>query len=80
MIELKPLSAPPIDDELILTRQAIREFIHETPVLTSRSIDELVGANCYFKCENFQRIGAFKMRGLQHGRDCRRLRLRALVV
>ena len=63
MIELKPLSAPPIANELILTRQAIREFIHETPVLTSRSIDELVGANCYFKCENFQRIGAFKMRG-----------------
>lgn len=41
----------------------IAEYIHRTPVLTSRQIDEQAGANLYFKCENFQRVGAFKFRG-----------------
>lgn len=36
---------------------------HRTPAMTSRTFNELVGAECYFKCENFQRIGAFKFRG-----------------
>jgi len=36
---------------------------HRTPVLTSRSVDERTGASVFFKCENFQRIGAFKFRG-----------------
>src|SRR4051794_37528757 len=34
-----------------------------TPVLTSRSVDERTGAKVFFKCENFQRMGAFKFRG-----------------
>src|SRR3954469_2017133 len=34
-----------------------------TPVLTSRSVDERTGAAVFFKCENFQRMGAFKFRG-----------------
>lgn len=37
--------------------------IHRTPVLTSRSFDEACGQNVFFKCENFQRAGAFKIRG-----------------
>jgi threonine dehydratase len=41
----------------------IASSIHRTPVLTSRFISQLAGAEVYFKCENFQRIGAFKMRG-----------------
>jgi len=41
----------------------IRPHIHNTPVLNSRLIDQMVGAKVYFKCENFQRMGAFKMRG-----------------
>lgn len=41
----------------------IRPFIHRTPIMTSASLDELAGARLYFKCENFQRIGAFKARG-----------------
>jgi threonine dehydratase len=41
----------------------ILPYIHRTPVLTSRLVNELVGAEVYFKCENFQRMGAFKMRG-----------------
>ncbi len=36
---------------------------HRTPVMTSRTFDERVGASCFFKCENFQRVGAFKFRG-----------------
>jgi threonine dehydratase len=36
---------------------------HRTPVLTSRTVDEALGATVFFKCENFQRVGAFKFRG-----------------
>ncbi len=36
---------------------------HHTPVLTSRTLDERLGCHVYFKCENFQRVGAFKFRG-----------------
>lgn len=43
--------------------EAIGPHIHRTPVLTCRAIDALSGAALYFKCENFQKIGAFKMRG-----------------
>jgi len=41
----------------------IRGVAHRTPVLTSRTADALSGAQLYFKCENFQRMGAFKFRG-----------------
>jgi threonine dehydratase len=50
-------------DQLIATHDRIRPFIHHTPVLTSTLINEMVGAELYFKCENFQKMGAFKMRG-----------------
>lgn len=43
--------------------ERIRPFIHHTPVMSSQSINEMVGAELYFKCENFQKIGAFKARG-----------------
>ena len=48
---------------LIDCHERIKPFIHNTPVLTSRLINELAGAHLFFKCENFQRMGAFKMRG-----------------
>ena len=48
---------------LIDCHERIKPFIHNTPVLTSRLINEIAGADLYFKCENFQRMGAFKMRG-----------------
>src|SRR5919108_2184737 len=41
----------------------IRRYIHRTPVLTSSRLDEASGASLFFKCENFQKIGAFKARG-----------------
>jgi len=49
--------------QLIDCHERIKPFIHNTPVLTSRLINEIAGADLYFKCENFQRMGAFKMRG-----------------
>jgi len=48
---------------LIDCHERIKPFIHNTPVLTSRLLNEISDANLYFKCENFQRMGAFKMRG-----------------
>lgn len=53
----------PTADDILAAEQAIAPYIHQTPVLTSQSLNDLVGAEVYFKCENFQRIGAFKMRG-----------------
>ena len=44
-------------------RDRLRGVAHRTPVLTSRSADALCGARLFFKCENLQRMGAFKFRG-----------------
>lgn len=41
----------------------IKDRIHRTPVLTNRQVDERTGCEVFFKCENFQRVGAFKFRG-----------------
>jgi threonine dehydratase len=41
----------------------IKPYIHHTPVLTNSSINEMAEAELFFKCENFQKIGAFKIRG-----------------
>ena len=49
--------------EIIETHQRIKEYIHNTPILTSSAIDKIVGANIFFKCENFQKTGSFKIRG-----------------
>jgi threonine dehydratase len=46
-----------------LAAKTIGPYIHRTPVLTNKSINELTGIDFYFKCENFQKIGAFKIRG-----------------
>jgi threonine dehydratase len=43
--------------------QRIQPYIHRTPVLTSQSVNHLLGAELFFKCENFQKVGAFKFRG-----------------
>jgi threonine dehydratase len=50
-------------NDLIKCHNRIKPFIHNTPVLTSISINKMIGANLFFKCDNFQRMGAFKMRG-----------------
>jgi threonine dehydratase len=41
----------------------IRQVTHHTPVMTSRTVNTLTGGEVFFKCENFQRVGAFKFRG-----------------
>jgi len=46
-----------------LAEKTIKPYIHRTPVLTNKSINEMTGIDFYFKCENFQKIGAFKIRG-----------------
>lgn len=50
-------------EQLIECHLRITPYIHRTPVLSSRLINELMGAEVFFKCENFQRGGAYKMRG-----------------
>ena len=43
--------------------QRIQPHLHQTAVMTNRAINELSAAECFFKCENFQKVGAFKARG-----------------
>ena len=50
-------------DQLIKVHNRIKPYIHRTPVLTSGLINDICGCNVFFKCENFQKMGAFKMRG-----------------
>ena len=53
---------PTLDDALT-ARERIAPYIHRTPVLTSSFLNALTGAEMFFKCENFQKAGAFKVRG-----------------
>jgi threonine dehydratase len=48
----------------------LKGHAHRTPVMTSRGVDEVLGASVFFKCENFQRIGAFKFRGAFNALSC----------
>jgi threonine dehydratase len=50
-------------EQIEAAHNRINPLIHKTPILTSESINELSGAKLFFKCENFQKVGAFKMRG-----------------
>jgi threonine dehydratase len=50
-------------DKIRASHERIRAHIHRTPVLTSELLNRASGASLFFKCENFQRIGAFKARG-----------------
>jgi len=50
-------------EDIKVVHERIKPFIHLTPVLSSNSINELAGCEIFFKCENFQKIGAFKARG-----------------
>ena len=50
-----------VDVEVAAKR--IEPYAHRTPVLTCHSLNDFTGANLYFKCENFQKVGAFKFRG-----------------
>ena len=54
MVTLKDIEA---------AHERIRPFIHRTPVFTNSSLNKLSGAELYFKCDNFQKAGSFKIRG-----------------
>lgn len=53
----------PTYDDVVAAAGRIEGHAHKTPVLRSRTLDERLGAQLFFKCENFQRMGAFKFRG-----------------
>lgn len=53
-------------EDLLNCHKKIKPYIHRTPVLTSQALNEISGTEIFFKCENFQRMGAFKMRGAAH--------------
>ncbi|MBN0042711.1 pyridoxal-phosphate dependent enzyme [Streptomyces actuosus] len=57
-------TAPPLTlDDVRDAAARIKGAVHRTPVVRSRTLDALVGAEVFLKCENFQRMGAFKFRG-----------------
>lgn len=59
----KPSFYVPTLDDMIVARARIEPHIHRTPVFTSRMLNEMTGAELFFKCENLQKAGAFKARG-----------------
>lgn len=50
-------------EDVAAAAERIKDFINKTPVLTSRTVNNEFEAEVFFKCENFQRVGAFKFRG-----------------
>ena len=53
----------PVYEDVVAASGRIEGHAHRTPVMTSRTMDQEVGAQIFFKCENLQRMGAFKFRG-----------------
>lgn len=53
----------PSFDDVLAAHKRIKPYIHRTPVLTSEFLNKHTGAELFFKCENFQKAGAFKARG-----------------
>ncbi len=53
----------PSKEDILAAAERIRPHANRTPVMTSRQLDSLVGCQLFFKCENLQRVGAFKFRG-----------------
>ena len=50
-------------EKILAAKKRLQGHANVTPVFTSRTLDKMLGAEVYFKCENFQRVGAFKFRG-----------------
>ena len=53
----------PTFDDVLAAEKRIAPYVHNTPVLTSSYLNQLCGAELFFKCENLQKVGAFKARG-----------------
>ncbi len=60
----------PTYDDVAAAAERIAPAAHRTPVLSSRTADDALGAEIFFKCENFQRMGAFKFRGAYNALSC----------
>jgi len=56
------IKTPTLED-ILAAHKRIKPYIHQTPVLSSESINKIAGASLFFKCENLQKVGAFKFRG-----------------
>lgn len=63
MIPVSSATELPSFADVLLAAERIKPWAHRTPVLRSRTADTELGAQLFFKCENFQRMGAFKFRG-----------------
>ncbi len=60
---LPKLKQSPSFDDIERVGMAIKSYIHQTPIVSSKSLDEIVGCRVFFKCETLQKGGAFKIRG-----------------
>lgn len=58
-----PFPPLPTYEDVVAAATRLQGVAHHTPVITNRTIDERLGARLFFKCENLQRTGAFKLRG-----------------
>jgi len=56
-------SLPVSFSDILAASDRIRPYVHRTPIARSRSLDRMLGAELWFKCENLQKVGAFKARG-----------------
>jgi threonine dehydratase len=62
--QFSPMSITiPTFEDIITAHERIKSVVHKTPVLSSSSINKILNTELYFKCENFQKVGAFKFRG-----------------
>lgn len=59
----QPTMNIPSYDDVLIAHKRIKPYIHKTPVLTSSFLNELTGAELFFKCENLQKAAVFKVRG-----------------
>lgn len=60
----------PTKQDLQKAHESIKPYIHNTPIFTSQTINDITGAEVFFKCENYQKMGAFKMRGGTYAIQC----------
>jgi len=57
------LQSEPSKQDIIVAHERIRNQIHRTPILTSKALNSIFNCELFFKCENLQKVGAFKFRG-----------------
>lgn len=77
---MRKMLTTPIYEDVTSAAKRIEGVAHRTPVLTSRTVDADFSAQVFFKCENFQRVGAFKFRGAFNALSCLDSKQRAAGV